>query len=82
MVLFNVEYEVPNGMTYICRCIGNDENEVIMDIKTQVGEIRVLSLYRVSEVHRLTDTVRKGIVERSLQRETQGIKKIGRPRKY
>jgi hypothetical protein len=81
MVLFSIEYEVlSTGITYICKVIvSNDEKEVIDDIVSQVGKIRVLSLYRLSEVHRITDTVRKGIVERSLLKEPSKGK--GRPRK-
>jgi hypothetical protein len=66
MVLFSIEYEVlSTGMNFICKVIGMNENDVVNDLVSQVGNIRVLSLYRMSEVHRITDTVRKGIVERS-----------------
>ena len=79
MVLFSIEYEVSNGMTYICKVIGSNENDVVNNLISQVGNIRILSLFRVSEVHRITDTVRKGIVERSLMNEPSKGK--GRPRK-
>ena len=80
MVLFSIEYEISNGMTYICKVIGSNENDVVNDIISQVGQIRVTSIHRVSEVHRITDTVRKGIVERSLLKDKPKGK--GRPRKY
>ena len=63
----------------IMKGIGKDENDVVNDIVSQVGQIRVTSIHRVSEVHRITDTVRKGIVERSLLKDTPKGK--GRPRK-
>ena len=78
MTLFSIEYEVPNGVTFICKVIGKDENDVVNDLTSQVGKVRVLSLYRMSEIHRITGTVRKGIVERSLLNEPQ---RKGRPRK-
>jgi len=80
MILFSIEYEVSNGMTYICKVIGTDENDVVNDLISQVGQIRVTSIHRVSEIHRITDTVRKGIVERSLLKDRPKGK--GRPRKY
>ena len=79
MVLFSIEYEVPNGMTYICKVIGNDETDVMDDLVSQVGRIRVISIYRVSEVHRITGTVRKSIIEGSLVKQSTRGK--GRPRK-
>ena len=79
MVLFNIEYEVPNGMTYICKVIGNDETDVMDDLVSQVGRIRVISIHRVSEVHRITGTVRKSIIEGSLLKKSTRGK--GRPRK-
>ena len=79
MVLFSIEYEVQNGMTYICKCIGIDENDIVKDIMSQVGRITVISIYRVSEINRITDTVRKSIIERSLLKQTTRGK--GRPRK-
>jgi hypothetical protein len=81
MVLFSIEYEVSNGMTFICKVIGSNENDIVNDIVSQVGQIRVTSIHRVSEVHRITDTVRKGIVERSLLKD-RPKGKVGRPRKY
>ena len=69
------------GMTYTGKVIGsNDEKEVIDDRVSQVGKIRVSSLSRLYEVHRITETVRKMIVKRSLLKETQKGK-VGRPRK-
>lgn len=80
MILFHIEYEVVStGMTFICDVVGTSENDVIGDLTPQVGKIRVLSIYRKSDVHRITGTVRKGIVERSLLKEP--TKGKGRPRK-
>jgi len=80
MVLFNVEYEVlSTGRNFTMKGIGKDENDVVNDLVSQVGNIRVLSLYRMSEVHRITGTIRKQIIDMSLMKEPTRGK--GRPRK-
>jgi hypothetical protein len=79
MNLFHLEYENKRGMVFLCNVVGGDEREMVQDIVSQVGQIRVISLYRMSEVHRITDTIRKGIIESSMMKEPQRGK--GRPRK-
>jgi len=81
MVLFNVEYElVTNMMVFSCRGIGTDENDIVNDLVSQVGQVRVLSIHRVSEVHRITRTIRQKLIENYLMKDTPKTK-IGRPRK-
>jgi len=80
MTLFHIEYHLKSGQTYICKVIGTSENDVVRDIVSQVGEIRVLSIYHQSEVHRITETVRRQIIEGSLKGKKSH--KMGRPRKY
>jgi hypothetical protein len=58
MVLYHIEYEMKStGQTFICHCVGTSEKDVIRDIVSQVGEIRVVSIYHQSEVHRITGTL-------------------------
>ena len=80
MTLYHIEYEMKSGQTYVCKVIGTSENDVVRDIVSQVGHIRVVSLYHQCDVHRVTGTIRKNIIERSiLSGSTRGK---GRPRKY
>lgn len=78
MVLFSIEYEVvSNGMTFKCDVVGVNENDIVNDIVSQVGVIRIISLYRKSGVHRITNTIRKQIID---GKNTPTKKKMGRPR--
>jgi hypothetical protein len=81
MKLFNLEYETKLGQTFTCRIVGRDEHDAVNDIVSVVGEITVLSIYYVSEIHRLSSSIRKQIVENSIKQDIT-VKKIGRPRKY
>jgi hypothetical protein len=81
MNLFRVEYENKVGRVFVCNVVGGSEPEVIQDIISQVGSIRVVSLSRGSEIHRITGTIRRWIVETSLMRDTTTKGKVGRPRK-
>jgi hypothetical protein len=79
MVLFSIEYEISNGQSgsYLCRCIGENENDVYTTLcKYCGGRIKIISLYRVSEVHLITDTIRNKIIEN----RSPTKKKMGRPR--
>ena len=80
MVLFNIEYETKGGMSFTCKVVGTSENEVVSDIVSQVGEVRVISIHRQSEVHRITGTIRKYIFENILL--TEPTRGKGRPKKY
>ncbi|MCX5820549.1 MAG: hypothetical protein NT047_11660 [Deltaproteobacteria bacterium] len=81
MVLFNIEFQViSTGHIFICKVVGTSENVVVQDIVSQVGEIRGISLYRQSEVHRITGTIRNKIIEKSLL--TEPTRGKGRPKKY
>ena len=79
MVLYNIEYQNRLGQTFICKSLGMNEEDIIKDLVSVVGEIRVLNLYHVTEVNRISGVVRRQILENSLKKEN---KKIGRPRKY
>ncbi|KAF0158469.1 MAG: hypothetical protein FD159_1086 [Syntrophaceae bacterium] len=82
MVLFSVEYEVlQSGITFICKVIGTDEQDVVKDLILQVGQIRIVSIYRVSDIHRISGTIRKRIIENYLMKDEQRSR-VGRPRKY
>lgn len=79
MVLFSIEYQVSGGMNYICKVIGMNENDVMNDLILQVGRIKIISIYMVSDVHRITGTIRKSIIEQSqMKQPTRGK---GRPKK-
>lgn len=81
MVLYNIEYQIRNGQTFICKSLGLNQDDVINDLVSVVGEIKVLNIYYVTDVHRISGVIRKQILENSLTKET--TKKIGgRPRKY
>ena len=80
MVLFGVEYEVlSTGMTFKCDVVGQDEQEVVRDLTSQVGVIKIISLFRKSGVHRITYTIRKQIIDGYLMKNTLKTKR-GRPR--
>ena len=81
MVLYNIEYQNRLGQTFICKSLGLNEEDIMNDLVSVVGEIRVLNLYHVTEVHRISGVVRRQILENSLRKENTN-KKIGRPRKY
>lgn len=79
MVLFNIEYEVFNGMTFKCDVVGVDEQDVINDLTLQVGVIKVISLYRKSGVDRITQGIRNKIIDGKNNTPTKK-KNMGRPR--
>jgi hypothetical protein len=81
MILYDVEYEIKStGHTFICKVVGDSRDDVINDIVSQVGEIRVNSVSHLFEVHRITGSIRRNILENSLRTETKKV--TGRPRKY
>jgi hypothetical protein len=78
MVLFSIEYEVvSNGMTFKCDVVGVNEQDVIKSLTSQVGVIKVISLYRKSGVDRITQGIRNKIID---GKNTPTKKKMGRPR--
>ena len=80
MTLFSLEYQViSTGMTFICKVVGETPEEVVKDIVNQVGDIRVQSLYHQSPVDRITENIRKQVIEKSVSKEKTRGK--GRPRK-
>ena len=82
MTLFSLEYQVKStGMTFICKVVGNTPEEVVKDIVSQVGDIRVVSLYHQSKVDRITEKIRKQVIDKSVSQEEKTRGK-GRPRKY
>lgn len=81
MTLFSLEYEViSTGMTFICKVVGNTPEEVVKDIVNQVGDIRIESVYHQSRVDRITENIRKQVIEKSVSQEKTRGK--GRPKKY
>ena len=81
MVLFSIEYEiVSTGQPFLCKVVGDTENDVVNDIVSQVGQIRIVSLYRQSEIHRITGSIRKRIIDHSQKKEPPRGK--GRPKKF
>lgn len=79
MNLYRIEYIIKsNNQKIICFSVGHDQRDVVNDLETLVGFITVLSLSTVSEVHRLTGTIRRHI---QMSKNTR-VRKGGRPRKY
>ena len=79
MNLYKVEYIIKStGHRIICFSVGRDEEDVVRDILTVVGFITVIGISTVSEVHRLTGTIRRHIQNTGNTR----VRKGGRPRKY
>ena len=78
MTLYQIEYIIQNGQRIICLSVGEDERDVVEDIMSVIGSISVLSMSPLSEVHRLTKTIRRHIQ----MSENMGVRKGGRPRKY
>ena len=77
MILFNIEYEcVSNYKTFYWKWW----ELVIGDLISQIGQIRVISIFRKSEVHRITGSIRNIIIKQSKLQEPQRTK--ARPRKY
>jgi len=80
--LFHIEYSViKTGMDYICKIVGTDREDVIRELSGVWGEIRVISIYHQCEVHRVSKTIRKQIIEKSVSNEPT-TKGKGRPKKY
>jgi len=83
LFLFHIEYSVvKTGMDFVCKVVGMDREDVLQDIISQVGEIRIISIYLQCEVNRITGTIRKQIVEKSISNEPINNSKVGRPKKY
>lgn len=81
MNLFSIEYEVKsNGDGFLCKVLGNTESDVINDLRALLGEINVISIYRICEVHRITKKILTNIIELSTMNEAK--KTPGRPKKY
>ena len=81
MTLFSLEYELlSTNMTFICKVVGNTPEEVVKDIVSQVGDIRVQSLYHQSNVDRITENIRKQVIDNSVSKEKTRGK--GRPKTY
>lgn len=81
MTLFSLEYELlSTNMTFICKVVGNTPEEVVKDIVSQVGDIRVQSLYHQSNVDRITENIRKQVIDNSVSKEKTRGK--GRPKSY
>ena len=74
MVLYNIEYQNRLGQTFICKSLGLNEEDIIKDLVSVVGEIRVLNLYHVTEVNRISGVVRRQILENSLRKENKNKK--------
>ena len=74
MTLYQIEYIIQNGQRIICLSVGEDERDIVEDIMSVIGSISVLSISPLSEVHRLTGTIKRHI--------QMGVRKGGRPRKY
>jgi uncharacterized membrane protein YjjP (DUF1212 family) len=81
MNLYHIEYSIiSRGQKIICHSVGVDQNDVIKDIVSVVGAITIMNLYKVTEVHRISGSIREQIVQNSTRTKT--TKKIGRPRKH
>jgi len=73
-----MEYEVlSTRMIFSINVVGVNEQEVINDLVSQVGVIKVLSIYRKSGIDRITQGIRTNIVN---GKNTPTKKRIGRPR--
>jgi hypothetical protein len=82
LYLYHLEFQIAaNGQVFTCKVVGTSQDDAIQDIVNQVGEVRIFNSYHVSEVHRITKTVRRQIMECSLKKDKSN-KRIGRPRKY
>ena len=76
MTLYRIEYFINSTcQRIICLSVGENETDVWEDISSVVGEeIKVLSIFPLSEVHRLTGTIKRHI--------QMGVRKGGRPKKF
>ena len=79
MNLYRIEYIIKStGQKIICFSVGRDQGDVVKDIFSVVGSVTVLSIVTLSEVHRLTGTIRRHVQNTGNTRVRRG----GRPRKY
>ena len=79
MNLYRIEYFIKStGQKIICLSVGQDQEDVVKDIFSVVGSVTVLSIVTLSEVHRLTGTIRRHVQNTGNTRVRRG----GRPRKY
>ena len=68
MNLYRIEYSVKStGQRIICHSVGMNQDDVIQDIVSVVGEITVLNFYHVTEVHRISGSIRKQIFDTFLK---------------
>ncbi len=80
MKLYNIDYIiVSTGMNFKVDIVGLSETDCIQELVSVVGQVRILSIFHKSIVHRITGTIRKNIIEQSqMKQPTRGK---GRPRK-
>lgn len=81
MNLYRIEYSIKsNGQRIICHSVGENKDDVIQDIMSVVGEITILDMSFICDIHRISGSIKKQIIYDSS--ETQTRSRIGRPRKY
>ena len=74
--LYDVEYEIkPTGQSYICKVVAQSRDDFINDIVSQVGKIKILNLCYMTDVHIITASIRKQVLEHSLRKEPKKISK-------
>jgi hypothetical protein len=84
VVLYNVEYITKNHITYNCKVLCESREclqKEIRDISSSLGEITILGIHQVTEVHRISSNVMMKVLKQSTS-GGNSKKKIGRPRKY
>ena len=80
MNLYRIEYSIKSsGQRIICHSVGLNPDDIVKDIVSVVGEISVLNICYLFDIHRISGSIRKQIIEDS--RELKKTK-VGRPKKY
>ena len=81
MLLYSIEYEIKStGKIFTSKSVGISQDEVINDLISIVGAISVINCCFVTEIHHISNSIKKQIFDNIMKKEVKN--KLGRPRKY
>lgn len=67
MVLFSIEYETKAGHIFKAKIVGIDQADVMREITQRMGEVKVYSLSHMGDIHLISNSIMKGLIEEELK---------------
>lgn len=67
MVLFAIEYETKAGHIFKAKIVGSDHEDIMREITQRMGEVKVYNLCHMGDVHLISNSITKGLVEEELK---------------